>query len=34
MYKANVTVCSDILTKYTKQKEHHVGYFNFKPGGT
>jgi hypothetical protein len=34
MYKAEVVVSSDIRTKHSKQSEHHVEIFNFKPGGT
>ena len=34
MYKAKVAVCSDIRTKHSTQSEHHVEFFNFKPGGT
>jgi len=34
MYKATVVVCSEILTKHSKQGEHHVGFFNVKPGDT
>jgi len=34
MYKANVAACSYILTKHSTQSEHHVEFFNFKPGGT
>jgi len=33
-YTANVAVCSDIPTKHLKQSEHHVEFFNVKPGGT
>ena len=34
MYKANVAVCSEILTKQPTKSEHHVEYLNVKPGGT
>jgi len=34
MYKAKVTVCSEIRTKNSTQSEHHVEFFNVKPGGT
>ena len=34
LYKAKVTVCSDIRTKHSTQSEHHVEFFNFKSGGT
>ena len=34
MYKAKVTVCSDIRTKPSKQSERHVEFLNVKPGGT
>jgi len=33
-YKANVAVCSEIRTKHSKQSEHHVEFFNLKPGRT
>jgi hypothetical protein len=32
MYKAKITVYSEIRTKHSKQSEHHVEFFNFKPG--
>ena len=35
LYKAKVTVCSEIHTKHKKQKERHVEFFfNIEPGGT
>ena len=34
MYKAKVAVCSDIRTKHSKQRDHHVEFLNIKPGGT
>ena len=34
MYKAKVAVCSDIRTKHSTQREHHVEYFKVKRGGT
>jgi len=34
LYKAKVTVCSEIRTKHSKQTEHHVEFLNIKPGGT
>ena len=34
MYKAKVAVCPEVRTKNSKQSEHHVGFFNVKPGGT
>ena len=34
MYKAKVSVSSDIRTKHSKQSEQHVEFLNFKPGGT
>jgi hypothetical protein len=34
MHKAKVAVCSAILTKHSKQSEHHVEFLNIKPGGT
>jgi len=33
-YKAKVAVCSQIRTKHSTQSEHHVEFFNVKPGGT
>jgi len=33
-YAAKVAVCSEIPTKRPKQSEHHVEFFNIKPGGT
>ena len=33
MYKAKVALCSEILTKHSMQSEHHVEFFNVKPGG-
>jgi len=33
-YKAKVTVRSEIRTKHSTQSEHHVEFFNVKPGGT
>ena len=35
MCKAQVAVCSEILTKHSTQSQHHVEFFlNVKPGGT
>jgi hypothetical protein len=34
MYKAKVSVCSDIRTKHSTQSERHVEFFNIKPAGT
>ena len=34
LYKAQVAVCAEIRTKQSTQCEHHVEFFNFKPGGT
>jgi hypothetical protein len=34
MYKAKVTVCSEIHTKDSTQSEYHVQFFNFQRGGT
>jgi hypothetical protein len=34
MYKAKVAVCSEIRTKQSTQSQHHVEFFNVKPGGT
>jgi hypothetical protein len=33
MYKAKTAVCSEILTESSTQSEHHVEFFNVKPGG-
>ena len=33
MYKAKVVVCSENRTKHSTQSEHHVEFFNVKPGG-
>ena len=33
-YKAKVAVCSEIRTKHSTQKEHHVEFLNSKLGGT
>jgi len=32
-YKAKVALCSEIRTKHPTQGEHHVEFFNIKPGG-
>ena len=34
LYKAKVAVCSESLTKQSKQSERHVEFLNVKPGGT
>jgi len=34
MYEAEVAVCSEIRTKHSMRSEHHVEFFNVKPGGT
>ena len=34
LYKAKVTVCSEIRTKHSAQSEDHVEFFNVKPGGS
>jgi len=34
MYKAKVSLCSEIPTKHPMQSEHHVELLNVKPGGT
>ena len=34
MYTAKVAVCSEIRKKHSTQSEHHVEFFNVKPGGT
>jgi hypothetical protein len=33
-YKAKFAVCSEIRKKQSTQSEHHVEFFNVKPGGT
>jgi len=33
LYTAKATVLSEICTKHSKQSEHHVEFFNVKPGG-
>jgi len=33
-YTAKAALCSEIRTKHSTQSEHHVEFFNFKPGGT
>jgi hypothetical protein len=33
-YKAEVAVYSEIRTKHSTPSEHHVEFFNFKPGDT
>jgi len=32
-YKAKLAVCSEIGTKHSTQSEHHIEFFNVKPGG-
>jgi len=34
LYKAKVAVCSEIRIKHSTQSEHHVGFYNVKPGVT
>ena len=34
VYKANVSVCSEIRTKHWTQRENHEEFLNGKPGGT
>jgi len=34
MYTGKVATCSEICTKHSMQSEHHVKFFNVKPGGT
>ena len=34
LYKAKVSVCSEILTKRWTLSERHVEFLNVKPGGT
>ena len=31
IYKAKVAVCSDIRTKHSMEREHHVEFLNVKP---
>jgi hypothetical protein len=33
-YTAKAAVCSEIRTQHSTQREHHVEFFNVKPGGT
>jgi hypothetical protein len=33
-YKAKVDVCSEMRVNRSTQSEHHVEFFNMKPGGT
>jgi hypothetical protein len=34
IYKAKVAVCIEIRKKRLMQSEHHVEFWNVKPGGT
>jgi hypothetical protein len=34
MYKAKVAVCSEIRTKHSTHRKHHLEFLNVKPGGT
>ena len=34
IYKAKVAICSDFRRKHWTQNEHHIEFFNVKPGGT
>ena len=34
MYKAKISVCSDIRTKHSTQSERRVEFLNVKAGGT
>jgi hypothetical protein len=34
LYKAKTAVCSEIRTKHSTQREHHVEFLNAKSGGT
>ena len=34
MYKTKVAVCSEIRKNHSTQREDHVEFLNFKPGGT
>jgi hypothetical protein len=33
-YRAKAVVCSEIRAKHSTQSEHHVEFFNVKPGDT
>jgi len=33
-YTAKAAVCSEIHTKHSTQRVHHVEFLNVKPGGT
>jgi len=33
IFKEKVAVCSEIRTNHSTQSEHHVEFFNVKPGG-
>jgi hypothetical protein len=33
MYKEKFAVCSEIRTKHSTQREHHVEFLNVQPGG-
>jgi len=33
-YTAKASVCAEIRTKHSKQREHNVEFFNVKHGGT
>ena len=34
MYKAEVAVCSEIITQDSTQSEHHVEFLNIRAAGT
>ena len=34
MYKAKGAIFSEIPTQHSAQSEHHIEFFNVKPGGT
>ena len=34
MYTEKVGVCFGVRIKHSAQSEHHVEFFNIKPGGT
>jgi hypothetical protein len=34
MYKAKVTICYEIRTKHSTEREHCIEFMNVKPGGT
>ena len=34
MYETKAAVCSDIRTKHSTLREHHVEFLNVRPGGS